>query len=116
MKNKPLLLVVTADLTEGIVNGKRLRVRSVVKPIQRDSRQDVREQTPGPKAAAEHERDLKEERLIQKVLSRDELKALKACKGWPHFKDVFMMCATDSEDVQTLKVNIICIYYIKVSN
>uniref|UniRef100_A0A8B9H3S8 GTPase Era, mitochondrial n=1 Tax=Astyanax mexicanus TaxID=7994 RepID=A0A8B9H3S8_ASTMX len=68
LKNKPLLLDITAGLTEGVVNGQRLKVRSVVKG-----------------------------------LSREQLRNLKNRKGWPHFKDVFMLCAADEEDVDTLK-------------
>uniref|UniRef100_A0AAR2JU18 GTPase Era, mitochondrial n=1 Tax=Pygocentrus nattereri TaxID=42514 RepID=A0AAR2JU18_PYGNA len=57
LKNKALLLDITAKLTEGVVNGQRLR----------------------------------------------QLRTLKSRKGWSHFKDVFMLCAADGEDVETLK-------------
>ncbi|XP_062844623.1 GTPase Era, mitochondrial [Trichomycterus rosablanca] len=108
LKNKPLLLDVTAELTEGIVNGKRLKVRSVVKPIQKDLGQNLKEQTQSleAKAEAEEEQGPTFERQTQRGLSREQLRALKSRKGWPHFKDVFMMCATDGEDVQTLKAYI----------
>ncbi|KAG7314743.1 hypothetical protein KOW79_022046 [Hemibagrus wyckioides] len=93
LKNKPLLLDITAELTEGIVNGKKLKVRSLVKPKTEKTAdlQDGEEQMPNPDGQ------------LVRGLSREQLRALKSRKGWPLFKDVFMMCATDGEDVQTLK-------------
>lgn len=104
LKPKPLLLDITAELTEGIVNGKRLKVRSLVKPIRKEAQkremenmlglQNGEEQMPSPDSQ------------LETGLSREQMRTLKSRKGWPHFKDVFMMCATDGEDVQTLKVDI----------
>lgn len=102
LKSKPLLLDITEELTEGIVNGKRLKVRSLVKPLQKDPQEKQMEKTPGLQDGEEHMPNPGSQRL--KGLSREQLRALKSRKGWPHFKDVFMMCATDGEDVQTLKV------------
>lgn len=95
LKNKPLLLDITAELTEGIVNGKKLKVRSLVKPTTEKTAdlQDGEEQMPNPDGQP------------VRGLSREQLRALKSRKGWPLFKDVFMMCAADGEDVQTLKVD-----------
>uniref|UniRef100_A0A7N8WJR9 GTPase Era, mitochondrial n=1 Tax=Mastacembelus armatus TaxID=205130 RepID=A0A7N8WJR9_9TELE len=65
VKAKDRLLDITAQLTCGVVNGQRMRVRPVIKP--------------------------------------PWLKALSSQRGWPHFKDVFMLSSVDREDVETLK-------------
>ncbi|KAK2816291.1 hypothetical protein Q7C36_022562 [Tachysurus vachellii] len=101
LKNKPLLLDITAELTEGIVNGKKLNVRRLVKPIQKETRERETEKTPGLQDG-EEQMSNPDSQLVR-GLSREQLRALKSRKGWKHFKDVFMMCATDGEDVQTLK-------------
>lgn len=103
LKSKPLLLDVTAELTEGVVNGKRLKVRSLVKPLQKGTQEKQMEATPCLQDGDELMPNLDNQLL--RDLSREQLRDLKNRKGWPHFKDVFMMCATDSEDVQTLKVD-----------
>lgn len=109
LKNKPLLLDITPELTEGIVNGKRLKVRILAKLLQKETQhkqmekitelQDGEEQPPNPN------------NQLLRDLNKEQLRALKSRKGWPHFKDVFMMCATDGEDVKTLKVDAILILY-----
>ncbi|MCJ8748551.1 hypothetical protein PDJAM_G00166110 [Pangasius djambal] len=101
LKSKPLLLDMTAELTEGIVNGKRLKVRSLVKPLKKETQEKQMEKTPGVQNGEEQLPN--PDNQLLRGLSREQLRALKSRKGWPHFKDVFMMCATDGEDVQTLK-------------
>ncbi|XP_053474432.1 GTPase Era, mitochondrial [Ictalurus furcatus] len=101
LKSKPLLLDITEELTEGIVNGKRLKVRSLVKPFQKETQEKQTEKTAGLQNGEEHVTN--PENQLLKGPDREQLRALKSRKGWPHFKDVFMMCATDGEDVQTLK-------------
>ncbi|GAA6070314.1 GTPase Era, mitochondrial [Tachysurus ichikawai] len=101
LKNKPLLLDITAELTEGIVNGKKLNVRRLFKPIQKETRERETEKTPGLQDG-EEQMPNPDSQLVR-GLSREQLRAMKSHKGWKHFKDVFMMCATDGEDVQTLK-------------
>ncbi|KAF7688620.1 hypothetical protein HF521_013427 [Silurus meridionalis] len=99
LKGKPLLLDITAELTEGVVNGKRLKVRSLVKPLQKDTSEKQLEKTSGlPNKEMQNPGN-----QLLTGLSGEQLRALKSRKGWSHFKDVFMMCATDGEDVQTLK-------------
>ncbi|XP_026866113.2 GTPase Era, mitochondrial [Electrophorus electricus] len=85
LKNKTLLLDLTTKLTEGVVNGKR------VHGTPRPSQKEVAEFP----AAAEPQ--------TKSTLSREQLRALKDCKGWPHFRDVFMLSATDGEDVEPLR-------------
>ncbi|MCI4394342.1 hypothetical protein PGIGA_G00167700 [Pangasianodon gigas] len=101
LKSKPLLLDITVELTEGIVNGKRLKVRSLVKPLKKETQEKQMEKTPGVQNGEEQMPN--PDNQLLRGLSREQLRALKSRKGWPHFKDVFMMCATDGEDVQTLK-------------
>ncbi|XP_066516064.1 GTPase Era, mitochondrial [Hoplias malabaricus] len=103
VKNKTLLLDITAGLTEGIVNGQRLKVRNVVKPLQKEADEKMikPKEAPEPQAGEDPSRNLDSQ--TQRDLSRERLRALKGRKGWPHFKDVFMLCAADAEDVETLK-------------
>lgn len=101
VKAKDRLLDITGQLTCGVVNGRRMRVRPVIKPPwaekmpERDSDLSLNneEENAGPEGSAEQ----------NSVLSKEQLKALKSQRGWPHFKDVFMLCSVDSEDVETLK-------------
>lgn len=96
---KDRLLDITAQLTCGIVNGRRMRVRPVIKPPwaekrqERDSESSLDEDNAGPEDSAEP----------NSVLSKEQLKALRSQQGWPHFKDVFMLSSVDREDVDTLK-------------
>ncbi|KAM9441387.1 GTPase Era, mitochondrial isoform 2-T2 [Clarias gariepinus] len=103
LKSKPLLLDITEQLTEGIVNGKKLRVRSLVKPLRTETREKHMEKTPAVQNSEERIPDQDQDDQHGRDAIREQLRALKSRKGWPHFKDVFMMCATDGEDVQTLK-------------
>ncbi|TSL28148.1 GTPase Era, mitochondrial [Bagarius yarrelli] len=103
LKSKPSLLDVTAELTEGIVNGKRLKVRSLAKPLRKVSLTQEKETEKTQSLQHKEQLTSNPDSQQEKSLNREQLKALKSRKGWPHFKDVFMMCATDGEDVQTLK-------------
>ncbi|KAM9348410.1 GTPase Era, mitochondrial [Symphorus nematophorus] len=99
MKAKDRLLDITAELTCGMVNGRKMRVRPVIKPPwaekrpERDSELLLDEDSTGPEGSAEP----------NSVLSKEQLKALRSQQGWPHFKDVFMLSSVDREDVETLK-------------
>lgn len=105
LKSKMLLLDITAQLTEGVVNGKKIRIRGVAKSNQRLA----------PKAQSRHAEEAcsestekessDQESQNKNRLSREELKDLKSRSGWPHFKDVFMLSAVDREDVETIKVS-----------
>uniref|UniRef100_A0A671RIY9 GTPase Era, mitochondrial n=1 Tax=Sinocyclocheilus anshuiensis TaxID=1608454 RepID=A0A671RIY9_9TELE len=96
LKNKTLLLDITAQLTEGVVNGKKIRIRGAEKPLEK-------------LAAKRHSRHAEEPQsesmkdgLSQEGQDKDRLKALKSHRGWPLFKDVFMLSSIDREDVETL--------------
>lgn len=96
MKSKDRLLDATAQLTCGVVNGRRIRVRRVIKPPWAEKRPEWDSEDP-PAAEDSGESD--------SVLSEEKLKELKSQQGWSHFKDVFMLSSVDKEDVETLKVN-----------
>ncbi|XP_051971284.1 GTPase Era, mitochondrial [Xyrauchen texanus] len=99
LKKKMLLLDITAQLTEGVVNGEKIRIRSAVKPCK----------SLAAKPHSSYSKELNSESAEEKSLesknrlSREQLKALRSCSGWPHFKDVFMLSAVDIEYVETLK-------------
>ncbi|XP_073696816.1 GTPase Era, mitochondrial [Garra rufa] len=102
LKNKTLLLDITEQLTEGIVNGKKIRIRSTEKP-----REKLAAKPDSRRAEEPHSESMKDgayqEGQDKDGLSQEELKALKNRKGWPFFKDVFMLSSIDREDVETLK-------------
>uniref|UniRef100_A0A670KDF8 GTPase Era, mitochondrial n=1 Tax=Podarcis muralis TaxID=64176 RepID=A0A670KDF8_PODMU len=71
LKKKFLLLYLVTELTEGVVNGKKLKTAEDSDSVPaKENRKHVRE---------------------------------KAKKGWPGFKEIFMLAATDREEVETLK-------------
>ncbi|XP_042288087.1 GTPase Era, mitochondrial [Thunnus maccoyii] len=93
VKAKDRLLDITAELTCGMVNGRKMRIRPVIKPPwaekkpERDSESSLEEDSAEPNS----------------VLSKEQLKTLRSQQGWAHFKDVFMLSSVDREDVETLK-------------
>ncbi|KAM6912095.1 GTPase Era, mitochondrial [Lycodopsis pacificus] len=104
VKAKDRLLDITAELTCGVVNGRQMRVRPVIRPPWAEKRPEMDSESPlededggggsaGPEGSAQP----------NSVLSKEQLKALKSQRGWPHFKDIFMLSAVDREDVETLK-------------
>ncbi|XP_074467211.1 GTPase Era, mitochondrial [Sebastes fasciatus] len=99
VKAKDRLLDVTAVLTCGVVNGRRMRVRPVIRPPlaekrpESDSELPLDEDDAAPEGSAE----------TDSPLNKEQLKELKNQQGWPHFKDVFMLSSVDKEDVETLK-------------
>ncbi|KAK2828782.1 hypothetical protein Q5P01_019816 [Channa striata] len=99
MKAKDRLLDITAELTCGVVNGRRLRVRPVIKPPwakkspDRDLESSPDEENAGHEDGAEP----------NSLLTKEQMKVLRSQQGWPHFKDVFMLSSVDPEDVETLK-------------
>lgn len=98
-KAKDRLLDITAELTCGVVNGRKMRVRPVIKPPWAEKRSEKRSEVPLDEDNVEPEGDAE----LHSALSKEQLKALSSQQGWPHFKDVFMLASVDSEDVQTLK-------------
>ncbi|XP_077449337.1 GTPase Era, mitochondrial [Stigmatopora argus] len=92
LKVKDKLLDITAELTCGVVNGRKLRVRS---PIERP-----RTEKAPPRQPDSEERD---DGAESSTSAKEPMKVLKDQKGWPGFKDVFMLSSLDAEDVETLK-------------
>ncbi|KAL1274843.1 hypothetical protein QQF64_027657 [Cirrhinus molitorella] len=102
LKNKTLLLDITAELTEGVVNGKKIRIRGAEKPCEKLAAKPLSRHAEKPQS--ESMKDwASQEGQKKNRLSQEELKALKSRRGWPLFKDVFMLSSIDREDVETLK-------------
>ncbi|XP_047614121.1 GTPase Era, mitochondrial isoform X2 [Phacochoerus africanus] len=80
LKQKSVLLELTAALTEGVVDGKQLTVRQALRS-QRDARR------PGPAAKGPDTESVGDPRRT----------------GWPHFQEIFMLSALSQEDVKILK-------------
>ncbi|KAM4726647.1 GTPase Era, mitochondrial [Anableps anableps] len=99
MKAKDRLLDITAQLTCGVVNGRRIRVRPVIKPPWAQKKPES-----APTLSPDEDTAAPEDGAKPKcVLSKEKLKELRSQQGWPHFKDVFMLSSVDREDVETLK-------------
>lgn len=125
LKKKFLLLEIATDLTEGIVNGKKLEVKSALK---QDSRSSVKPplhitQASPPKSKVPGSPFGQEKNQAQEgsgldkssdvggagtgeaqVPKHHEPEDLKDAKGWPHFQEIFMLAALRGEEVDTLKV------------
>ncbi|XP_057677692.1 GTPase Era, mitochondrial isoform X2 [Corythoichthys intestinalis] len=100
VKVKDKLLSITAELTCGVVNGRKLRIRPVIKPPREEKRPERDWEEPhtmddaGPEDSAD---------IDDSVRAKEHMKVLRNQKGWPGFKDVFMLSSLDKEDVETLK-------------
>ncbi|XP_017268034.1 GTPase Era, mitochondrial [Kryptolebias marmoratus] len=99
VKTKDKLLDITAQLTCGVVNGRKMRVRPVIKPpwAEKIPEEDSKLSPDEDASAAE------DGGKSDSVLSKEQLKDLRSQRGWSHFKDVFMLSSVDKEDVDTLK-------------
>ncbi|XP_043910360.1 GTPase Era, mitochondrial isoform X1 [Protopterus annectens] len=136
LKNKGLLLALTVELTEGFVNGKKLKVKSRLKKPENSA--DCPKKILKVPAANAAERFAHEGKLVVDSESSsfklnsdtdEELrnvlptsgsaeydsklntasqdlalsKRLKSMKGWPYFREVFMLSAINGDEVETLK-------------
>lgn len=102
MKTKDRLLDITAVLTCGVVNGRRIRVRPVIKPPWAEKLPDNQSET-----SRDEDHVLPESSTEPNSrLSKEQLQALRSQQGWPRFKDVFMLSSLDREDAETLKVHV----------
>lgn len=80
LKQKSVLLELTAALTEGVVNGKKLNIK-----------QATHLGTPCPSPAT-RDPNTHSVRNPQRI-------------GWPYFREIFMLSALNNKDVNTLKVS-----------
>ncbi|XP_065588302.1 GTPase Era, mitochondrial [Cyrtonyx montezumae] len=127
LKKKSILLGLITELTEGIVNGKKLKVRSefernssspakaVLKVTQapppesraQESPCHLETDKPQERCSLDNSSDLKasESSLVTEAQGQKPYKYgdLKNRKGWPHFQDIFMLAAVRGEEVDTLK-------------
>ncbi|XP_061596090.1 GTPase Era, mitochondrial [Cololabis saira] len=101
VKAKDRLLDITGHLTCGVVNGRKVRVRPVIKPPWAEKRP---EREPEVELSGEEESAAAEDTAqSDSVLNKEQLNHLRGQQGWPHFRDVFMLSSLDAEDVETLK-------------
>ncbi|XP_059937290.1 GTPase Era, mitochondrial isoform X2 [Mesoplodon densirostris] len=80
LKQKSVLLELTAALTEGVVDGKKLKTRQAV-------RSQPGNHCSSPAANGPNTLSVGDPQQI----------------GWPHFQEIFMLSALSQEDVKTLK-------------
>ncbi|KFP23804.1 hypothetical protein N325_07491, partial [Colius striatus] len=127
LKKKFLLLEIATELTEGVLNGKKLEVRSAIKDNSSSSAkpppQMAQAPPPGNKAPGSHyvQEDGGQEDCgvagtsdVGASMSNPVTEAaqgpkpcgprdLKNRKGWPCFQEIFMLAALHGEEVDTLK-------------
>lgn len=129
LKKKFILLELVTELTEGIVNGKKLEVRSAFKhnsssssksPLRitqaspHESRasephclQETGQAQEGSSLDSSSDRRASEFSLVAEEAQgpkRYGPRDLKNMKGWPCFQEIFMLAALHGEEVDTLKV------------
>ncbi|KAM9272456.1 GTPase Era, mitochondrial [Morus bassanus] len=127
LKKKYILLELVTELTEGIVNGKKLEVRSAFKHNSSSSAKSLQiSQASPPENRAREPCCLQETDQAQQGSSLDNSgdtrasesslpaeeaqgpkrygpRDLKNMKGWPCFQEIFMLAALHGEEVDTLK-------------
>ncbi|XP_050178002.1 GTPase Era, mitochondrial isoform X2 [Myiozetetes cayanensis] len=128
LKKKYLLLDIVTDLTEGIVNGKKLEVKSAFKsdssssakpPLQITQASPAGSRAPGSPCRQGMDqaqegsgldnsrgvRDAKSSPVTEEAQGPKQYghKDLKDMKGWPNFQEIFMLAARRGEEVDTLK-------------
>ncbi|NWI69026.1 ERAL1 GTPase, partial [Todus mexicanus] len=127
LKNKFLLLELVNELTEGIVNGRKLEVRSALKHDSSSSAKSplqTAQASPAASTAPESPRlqetdgaqggsglDSSDTRASEARLGTEEAQGpechehrdVKNRKGWPRFQEIFMLAALRGEEVDTLK-------------
>uniref|UniRef100_H3AWI2 GTPase Era, mitochondrial n=1 Tax=Latimeria chalumnae TaxID=7897 RepID=H3AWI2_LATCH len=112
LKNKGLILNVTTELTEGIVNGKKLKVRSKFKSsanatetessrkagaatVETKEKGSVVASDSGHVAKGGPSREDQREKALHELIKNK--------RGWPRFQEIFMLSAVSGEEVETLK-------------
>ncbi|KAL2297363.1 hypothetical protein Nmel_016664 [Mimus melanotis] len=125
LKKKFLLLEIATDLTEGIVNGKKLKVKSALKqdssssaksPLHITQASPPESKVPGSPFGQENNQaqegsDLDKGSDVGNAGTGEAQgpkhygpEDRKDAKGWPHFQEIFMLAALHGEEVDTLKV------------
>ncbi|KAM9320323.1 GTPase Era, mitochondrial [Gastrophryne carolinensis] len=105
LKDKQSLLEIIETLTEGVVKGKKAKIKSAIKAAPKTKPQD----SPLPKktelkgmqdsgSAESEESTDRSPKVITDLAPQDPQKT-----GWPHFQEVFMLSALNGDEVETLK-------------
>ncbi|KAJ8266353.1 hypothetical protein GJAV_G00129450 [Gymnothorax javanicus] len=114
LKDKHKLLDITVSLTEGMVNGRKISVRSMFRSLLEIGDRNSKVTSDRLDAGAQDSTEVSSESSTStpqvlsvgsrsQVLSKEELRQLKSRQGWPHFRDVFMLSAIDAEEVEPLQ-------------
>ncbi|NXX73706.1 ERAL1 GTPase, partial [Urocolius indicus] len=121
LKKKFLLLELATELTEGVVNGKKLEVKSALQDNSSSSAKPLPQMAqaapPGNRAPGPHglqEDGAQEGCEVEASVSSPVTETaqgpkpfrprdLKNRKGWPCFQEIFMLAALHGEEVDTLK-------------
>ncbi|XP_007894732.1 GTPase Era, mitochondrial isoform X2 [Callorhinchus milii] len=122
LKSKGLLLDLTIELTEGMVNGKKLKIKSKVKSLAQSTQGDcgameaghLPEKEPGSRdvhaaPVCQADGQIGAQETVAESGAEPAPKQhrgnqhLKHKQGWPHFREVFMLSAVDGDEVETLK-------------
>ncbi|XP_019401371.1 PREDICTED: GTPase Era, mitochondrial [Crocodylus porosus] len=131
LKKKHLLLDLVAQLTEGVVNGKKQIVKPLLKPhlhstesnplqgAQASLAESAAKESSYPQKAgqvqlgsgSDADSTVRSSGLLHTLEGTEEVPmpsppvpgGLKNRKGWPHFQEVFMLAALHADEVDTLK-------------
>lgn len=131
LKKKHLLLDLVVQLTEGVVSGKKVAVKPLFKPHSHSTKSTPLQgaQAPLPENAAKESSCPQKAGQAQLGYDSDADSAVRSSgllhtlegtgevpmpsppvpgdskkKGWPHFREVFMLAALHADGVETLKV------------
>ncbi|XP_006032930.1 GTPase Era, mitochondrial [Alligator sinensis] len=130
LKKKHLLLDLVVQLTEGVVNGKKVAVKPLLKPHSHSTKSTPLQgaQAPLPENAAKESSCPQKAGQAQLGYDSDADSAVRSSgllhtlegtgevpmpsppvpgdlkkKGWPHFREIFMLAALHADEVETLK-------------
>ncbi|KAM6464692.1 GTPase Era, mitochondrial [Liasis olivaceus] len=112
VKKKGLLLGLVVELTEGAFGGKKLEAKSMYRPdVSREpcrkppksaQTSAVTESTPAESVESQAE-VVTEDAGLASAKESGAPERMKYQKGWPFFREIFMLTALEEEEVETLK-------------
>lgn len=117
LKKKSILLDLVRELTEGIVAGKKLDIKSVptnsnllsATPKSTTAKPEGLQGLHETQAGSLNEEASSVPKGLDLIPAREstDKQNRRARKGWPYFQEIFMLAAVNGEEVETLKVNIV---------